>query len=89
MRHFGLTGTVKLARANYSQVTSTTTTKYRMGLVEKLLLKTAEFCVVRAMQLRQRKQTCLVLQKRSVITGPLAPSKRLEQLRHGGALTGR
>jgi len=85
MRQFGLTETVKYARANYSQVTSITTIKYRMGWVEKLLLRIAEFCVAHAMQLRQRRQTFPVSQKRSVITNPLVPSKRLAALRVGGA----
>ena len=89
MRQSGLTGTVKYVRANYSQVTSITITKYRMGLVEKLLLKTAEFCVVRAMQLRQRRQTFPESLVRSAITGPLVPSERLAVLRHGASLTGR
>jgi uncharacterized membrane protein (UPF0127 family) len=74
---------VKLARANYSQVTFTSITKYRMHWMEKLLLKIAAAFVARAMQIRQQRQTCPVSQRRSVITGPLAPSKRLEALRAG------
>src|ERR1035437_3940229 len=89
MRQFGLTETVKYVRANYAQVTSTSITKYRMHWAEKLLLKIAAAFVARAMQIRQRRQTFPASLRRSVITGPLAPSKRLEQLHRGGALTGR
>lgn len=89
MRQFGLTGTVKYVRANYAQATSTSITKYRMHWVEKLLLKIAAAFVARAMQIRQRRQISPVSLKRSAITGPLAPSKRLAALQAGENLTGR
>ena len=68
MRHFGLTAIARNANANYSQVTTTTITKYRMHWVEKLFLRIAAWCVVHAMQIRQRRQTSLVSLKQKETT---------------------
>ena len=55
----------KAAQENCLPETFTMTMKSRMGSVERLLWKTAEFCVVRAMQLRQRRQMSRAFQKPS------------------------
>jgi hypothetical protein len=78
----------KAAQESCLPETFTTIMKSRMGLVERLYWKTAEFCVVHAMQSRRRR-TSRELLKLSAIEGKQPASGSHQQCQAPGIPRGR